>query len=400
MLRVSPLPPFLDTSWQGHGRQLNPRVTFRTRKGAKLPSHTSFMHPKGSQNSPLDQNNGVFASFARGLPQLSSLTFDLEIPNVEQRTSLQDKIKTAQKSFKIWVQSLPIGVRRLIAGGLAGAVGKTATAPLEAIKLQVVQGHMGTFQAAAMLYHGGGFHAFFRGNGLDVLRTVPAKGIELATFDALKRAILLRTHTKHPQEPQLEITTKSQLDKETGNKKPLRNLKMEESVLLPDALVLAVAGAIAGILGTVAMHPLETIRTRMAVGNGACGAGAGALACMMGLVREEGAGALFLGLDASIAGIMPYAAIRLGTYDAMKRAYKTSTGEEHVSPQAALVFGAIAGIVSAVATFPLEVARRRMMAGGTHGNLVATVLNIVSQEGVGALFRGVGVMVVKQVRNL
>ena len=395
MLRVSPPPPLPGNSWQGHGRQPSPRVTFRTRKGAKLPLHTCLAHPNGASSSQLEQNTNGISNPAMELLQLSSLQFEMEIPNEHRETTNADVIKELGTSFKSWVRTWPVPVRRLIAGGIAGAIGKTATAPLEAIKLQVVQGHMGTLQAAYMLYNTGNFHAFFRGNGLDVLRTVPAKGIELATFDTLKRFILLRTHKKKIQiNEKLENT--SQIENEDASRV---SLKQEENILLPDALVLAAAGAIAGVLGTMAVHPLETIRTRLAVGKGACGVGAGALSCMAGIVREEGAGALFRGLDASIIGIIPYAAIRLGTYDALKRAYKTSTGEDHVSAQAALVFGAVAGVMSAVTTFPLEVARRRMMAGGAHGNLVATVVGIVSKEGVGALFNGVGVMLVKQVRR-
>jgi len=168
---------------------------------------------------------------------------------------------------------------------------------------------------------------------------------------------------------------------------------------VPDAVALALAGAIAGIVSTIATHPVETLRTRLAIG--ACGVTRSALSfsawsCTAEIVKNEGVGALFRGLDASIIGIMPYAAIRLSIYDALKSAYKRATGDEHLDPRAALVFGAIAGVFSAVATFPLEVARRRMMAGGPYRNVGAALVGIVSKEGVGALFRGVELTIVKQ----
>lgn len=258
------------------------------------------------------------------------------------------------------LQQLPEGVRRLLAGGLAGAVGKTATAPLEAVKLQLVQGRMGVWEAALLIYHRNGLGGFFRGNGLDVLRTVPAKGIELATFDLLKKSLVNAAHSR--------------------------------KLPISDGLIAGASGASAGVLATIAVHPLETVRTRLVVGGGR----GGALACAADIIRQEGAGALFRGLDASIVGIVPYAAIRLATYDGLKQAYKNATKHEHLSPHAALLFGAAAGVVSAVVTFPLEVVRRRMMAGGAHGNLGAALVGIMRQEGPGALFNGVWLTVLKQ----
>lgn len=86
--------------------------------------------------------------------------------------------------------ALPAGVRRLLAGGLAGAAGKTSTAPLEAIKMQLVQsGGMTAWRAAGALWRRGGARAFFRGNSLDVLRTIPSRSIELSSYEWYKRVM-------------------------------------------------------------------------------------------------------------------------------------------------------------------------------------------------------------------
>ncbi|KAH7617418.1 putative Adenine nucleotide transporter BT1, chloroplastic/amyloplastic/mitochondrial [Nannochloris sp. 'desiccata'] len=377
MLKVSPLPSLPQLRAHQHqGRGSNYRILFKTRKGAKL----------NPQNWPwVELTETELLASALASPPIhspSSLTFEFEefpTSKATNKLELQLIFDHLNRDFKEWAQTLPVAVRRLIAGGISGAVSKTATAPLEAIKLQVVQGHINTLRAARMLYFSGGLGVFFRGNGLDVFRTIPGKGIELATFDALKRVILARTHHK-----KLENLSYNDRNKD---------------FLVPDAVALALAGAVAGILSTIAVHPLETLRTRLAIG--ACGGSSSALSisawsCIVEIVKNEGVGALFRGLDASIMGIMPYAAIRLSTYDALKGAYIRATGDEHLNPRAALVFGAIAGVSSAVATFPLEVARRRMMAGGPYRNVGAALVGIVSKEGVGALFRGVELTIVKQ----
>jgi hypothetical protein len=53
-------------------------------------------------------------------------------------------------------------------------------------------------------------------------------------------------------------------------------------------------------------------------------------------------------------------------------------------------------VVSAAATFPLEVTRRRMMAGAGYPNFVAALLTIARVEGVSALFNGMLLSLMKQ----
>lgn len=264
------------------------------------------------------------------------------------------------------VRRIPAGVRRAVAGGVAGAVGKTVTAPLEAVKLQLVQKRITTGQAIRLIYGRGGVLAFFRGNGLDIVRTIPAKGIELATFDSLKRILLLH-----------------------------RNF---HNITIPENIVVAFAGAVSGVVSSIAVHPLETVRTRLVLVNSGGPSRKGALRCAIDLVRWQGLPGLFRGLDASLAGVIPYAAIRLGTYDALRQSYCRSTNQEssHIPSEAALLFGAVAGIASAVATFPLEVARRRLMAGGYSDGVLTVLMDIARTEGVQALFSGVWLTVLKQ----
>lgn len=110
-----------------------------------------------------------------------------------------------------------------------GAVSKTVTAPLETLKMKLVQGGSVTVvEAARAVLATRGVGGFFAGNTIDVLRTVPSKALELAAFDSYKRTL-----------------------RQTG--------------WVPDRAIGALAGGLAGITSTVAIYPLETVRTRMAV---------------------------------------------------------------------------------------------------------------------------------------
>ena len=56
-------------------------------------------------------------------------------------------------------------------------------------------------------------------------------------------------------------------------------------------------------------------------------------------------------------GILPYAAIRLGVYDGLKWSHRKVTKKEKIPPIPTALYGAFAGLVSASATFPVEVVR-------------------------------------------
>lgn len=214
--------------------------------------------------------------------------------------------------------------------------------------MKLVQGGKVTaLEAARQVLLTRGVGGFFAGNLIDVLRTVPSKSLELAAFDTNKKALA-------------------------------------DWGALPDSAIGAVAGGLSGITSTIAVYPLETIRTRMAVN------GHGFLETVRLVATRDGFPSLYRGLDASLIGAVPYTALRLGLYDALKYSYMKTTGREHLSPQASLVFGAVAGVVSATATFPLEVARRRMMVGAAYPNTAAAIATIARTEGAGALFNGAG----------
>ena len=96
-------------------------------------------------------------------------------------------------------------------------------------------------------------------------------------------------------------------------------------------------------------------------------------------------------------GVVPYAALRFAAYDGLKRAYKRRTKREEMSPAASMACGAVAGLLAATATFPLEVVRRRMMNGANLGNNVFVAMrSVAANEGWQALYRGLLISSIKQ----
>jgi hypothetical protein len=72
-------------------------------------------------------------------------------------------VERLERRIQKQLVALPISLRRLMAGGVAGAVSKSATAPLETLKMQLVQaGSTTAWQAATATWRRGGVLAFFR----------------------------------------------------------------------------------------------------------------------------------------------------------------------------------------------------------------------------------------------
>ncbi|XP_078428021.1 mitochondrial substrate carrier family protein [Wolffia australiana] len=273
---------------------------------------------------------------------------------------LQRAAQSHGKGLKFKLRVENASLRRLISGAVAGAVSRTTVAPLETIRTHLMVGNGGN--SMAEVFHNimahEGWTGLFRGNLVNVLRVAPSRAIELFAFETGKKLL-----TPQPGEPP---------------KTPL-----------PPSLV---AGAMAGVCSTLCTYPLELLKTRLTIERGVY---ENLMHAMVKIVKEEGAGELYRGLLPSVVGVIPYAATNYYAYDALRKAYKTMTGEEEVGNVATLMIGSAAGAIASSATFPLEVARKHMQVGAVGGRqvykgMLHALLCIFQQEGVPGLYRGLG----------
>jgi solute carrier family 25 (mitochondrial phosphate transporter), member 23/24/25/41 len=249
--------------------------------------------------------------------------------------------------------------RAAAAGGGAGIIARTASAPLDRIKLlfQVqamassgtsATAYTGVGQAFRKIYAEEGFLSFWKGNGVNVIRVAPYAAAQLSSNDYYK-SLLADEHGK--------LTVAQRL----------------------------IAGACAGMTGTAITHPLDTVRLRLALPNHGY---KGMTHCFATVLRTEGVGALYKGLIPTLAGIAPYAATNFATYDLAKRTYKDMTGKDNTAVSNLFVGGA-SGTFSATLCYPLDTIRRRMqMKGKTYSSMWDAVRTISQTEGFQGFFRG------------
>ncbi|KAJ1525449.1 hypothetical protein ONE63_010260 [Megalurothrips usitatus] len=258
--------------------------------------------------------------------------------------------------------------RHLVAGGVAGAVSRTCTAPLDRLKVYLqVHGTKSTGIKTCLqhMLREGGFWSLWRGNGINVLKIAPESAIKFMSYEQAKRVI-------------------------RGNQ--TRELTIYERFC---------AGSLAGGVSQTIIYPLEVMKTRLALRK------TGQYKSIADAARKiyllEGPRSFYRGYVPNLLGIIPYAGIDLAVYETLKNSYlrKHSTNE---SPSVLLLLacGTISSTTGQVCSYPLALVRTRLQAqaftvitansGGTISaqpcTMTSLIRDIFRNEGVPGLYRG------------
>ncbi|MBA0848275.1 hypothetical protein Goshw_030452 [Gossypium schwendimanii] len=283
------------------------------------------------------------------------LVLDDELEIAER---LVEEKKKKKSGFKFRIKIGNASLRKLMSGAVAGAVSRTAVAPLETIKTHLMVGSCGNSMAEVFdnIIMSEGWKGLFRGNLVNVIRVAPSKAIELFAYETVKKQ-LTPEHGEHPKLP------------------------------LPASFI---AGAVAGVSSTLLTYPLELLKTRLTVNEDY----KNLFDAVAKIVQAEGPGGLYKGLTPSVMGVVPYAASNYFAYDTLRNAYKKAFKKEEIGNVMTLLIGSAAGAISSTATYPLEVARKQMQAGAINGrqchNMIQALTSIVEKEGMAGLYRGLG----------
>jgi len=257
-----------------------------------------------------------------------------------------------------------------LAGGLAGALAKTCTAPLDRLKIIMQTSGASQQSAAAKAAVSGGLvpafmaigkseglAGYWRGNTPQVARVLPYSATMLFAYDFYK---------------------KKYADKKTGE------------LSVPGRLL---AGASAACTATIVTYPLDIIRLRLSVDPTTTNM----VAVFKNIMREEGVMAFAKGLPATCLSIAPYSALNFCAFDLFKQ---TIPEEIRNEPQGIAMASLMATAVATGSCYPLDTVRRQMqMKSSTATNIVVAAKNIVATQGVGGLFRGFVPNAVKNMPN-
>jgi len=257
--------------------------------------------------------------------------------------------------------------RHLLAGGVAGAVSRTFTAPLDRLKvlLQVHGGRKQTSLRETVKYmlEEGGYKGLWRGNGINVIKIAPESALKFWAYDEMKRAI-------------------------KGDE--ARDLLISERL---------VAGSVAGASSQTAIYPLEVLKTRLALRK--TGELTSIFQFAKNMYRAEGLKVFYRGYWPNLFGIIPYAGIDLAVYETLK-GYCIERWVEKDSKPGALVLlscGTFSSCCGQMAAYPLALIRTKLQSqAGLSGKLalpyeqthaLGLFRYILRTEGFTGLYRGI-----------
>ncbi|KAI7906946.1 mitochondrial carrier [Cokeromyces recurvatus] len=154
-------------------------------------------------------------------------------------------------------------------------------------------------------------------------------------------------------------------------------------------------GGTASCVAAIVVHPFDLTKVRLQTTKG--NLKLGMFSTMVKIAKNEGFFRLYAGLSASILRQATYSTVRFGVYEKLKD-FITSTTHQKASLGQLLICSSIAGALGGACGNPGDVINVRMQNDGqlpyeqrrNYKHAIDGVIRITKEEGVSALFRGVG----------
>lgn len=265
------------------------------------------------------------------------------------------------------------------AGGISGAVAKTATAPIERVKLIIqtqdsnpliksgeVPRYTGIVNCFTRVKAEQGMAAFWRGNFTNVIRYFPTQAFNFAFKDQIKSLF------------------------------PKYSSKTDFGMFF---LTNMASGGLAGAGSLCIVYPLDYARTRLAsdVGKGQRTFN-GLGDCLVKTAKgPSGIMGLYNGFGVSVMGIIPYRGVYFGMYDSLAgiNPYKKDAGIIGLLSKFAIAQAT--AITAGYASYPFDTIRRRLQMQSEkpksewhYKSTTDCLYKIMKEEGTSALFKGAG----------
>jgi len=264
-----------------------------------------------------------------------------------------------------------------LAGGISGAISKTATAPIERVKLviqtqdanpKIISGEVARYtgigDAFSRITKEQGIKAFWRGNATNIIRYFPTQAFNLAFKDNIKKAF------------------------------PKKDKNKEFWSFF--AIQLASGGA-AGAASLTIVYPLDYARTRLAsdVGGGKKQF-EGLADCLTKTAKGPGGFfSLYNGYGPSVAGIIAYRGAQFGLNDTIMAFNPYAKEQGLVAIASKFVVAQIAVTASGLVAYPFDTVRRRLQMQSDkpveerlYKGTMDCGMKIINGEGFAGMYKG------------
>ncbi|KAK9881556.1 hypothetical protein WA026_016433 [Henosepilachna vigintioctopunctata] len=316
---------------------------------------------------PIEDSNKIFQSVVNAIDiqnrfQFRRFVSTLKFPDIRGGINASDEsTPSAEPTGKWW--------RHLVAGGTAGVISRTVTAPLDRVKVfvQVQTCNQKMLECFNGMIKEGGFRSLWRGNGMNVLKIGPESAIKFATYEQFKRFI-------------------------KGDSK--ENLTVYERFI---------AGALAGAISQSSIYPFEVLKTRLALRK--TGQYSSMVDAAIKIYKREGFHSFYRGYLPNILGIIPYAGIELAMYETLKKKYLMSAHSSKEEPNVYILLACSGAscTLGLLCTYPLALIKTKLQAKTTKPSAVSmteVIKEVIRTAGVRGLYRGLTPNLIKVIPSV
>lgn len=241
--------------------------------------------------------------------------------------------------------------RDLCIGGISGTLSRTLTAPIELYKIQKQNPFIPHSTLKDVIRQEGVF-GLWKGNGINCMRIFPQMSINYTIYHNSKQYIWSNYFNSH-------------------------------------ALHIA-SGTTAGFISTIAIYPLETIRSRLSLQTNHNHYQSIRHAITSLHIHE-----LYRGLTISLCGFVPYNALNFTFYHYFKDMLlcNANANDNTYAKFIHFIAGGFSGVCAVLITYPTDLLRRRMHLQGfettpTYHSIPHGISTIYTQEGISGFYRG------------
>eukprot|EP01114_Cavostelium_apophysatum_P023606 TRINITY_DN8945_c0_g1_i1.p1 TRINITY_DN8945_c0_g1~~TRINITY_DN8945_c0_g1_i1.p1 ORF type:complete len:304 (-),score=47.14 TRINITY_DN8945_c0_g1_i1:9-920(-) len=156
-----------------------------------------------------------------------------------------------------------------------------------------------------------------------------------------------------------------------------------------------IAGGVAGAISRTCVSPLERLKILFQIQSPGSEKYQGIFRSLKMMYTEEGIAGWFKGNGTNVIRMLPYSAVQFAAYEQFKK-MMIPKDKTDLTPFTRLIAGALAGIASVSATYPLDLIRTRLAAQNNAGTSLAKYQGIahctkliIRDEGWLALYKGI-----------
>ncbi|CAB4418978.1 unnamed protein product [Rhizophagus irregularis] len=236
----------------------------------------------------------------------------------------------------------------LVAGGIAGTAVDVALFPLDTLKTRL--------QSKSGFKASGGFRGIYSGLTSAVIGSSPGASAFFVTYEYMKKKL--------------------------GSIFP-------DSKYLPFIHMIAASGG--EVVACIVRVPTEVVKQRMQAKQYSTTSSA-----LKTIFNQEGLNGFYRGYFSTVIREIPFTCFQFPLYEYLKIVVAKKTDRNYIEPWEAAICGSVAGGTAAAVTTPLDVIKTRIMLSAksqtihNYSGTINTFNRILHEEGVKALFSGIG----------